>query len=412
MTDIQGWYKTSYADKMRDLIPDNTYYAREAKPLKEDKQPGGEYKLSVTLTSEEGVTLAGPNAGAFALNAPISMSSDFASISGSQFLLRSALDYESIMNSKNKNAFIKASKGQVKNMVKSAFFYQEAEFMWGKSSIGTIASTGAASFVVTLAEWAPGLWLASKNRMLRIESVGGVLRGTCQISSVAISTRTITVDALPPGTAATDKIFFGSAGAAGANEQSGLHTIMTATGVFWGLSGTTYDVWQPEAAYSCSNAPLTFNKLMFALAGAGNKGLGDEISEIDVICNPNTWYGLGNDEAAMRNYDASYKPSMISKGAEQIEFNCPLGRVRVISHKMMKEGYAFIHPKASRCLQKVGSAPTPTFKIPGQELKGEDYLIVMQNNAGVEHRIYWNSSLFTEHRSKMRLISGIVNPTI
>jgi len=34
----------------------------------------------------------------------------------------------------------------------------------------------------------------------------------------------------------------------------------------------------------------------------------------------------------------------------------------------------------------------------------------MENNAGVETRLYWNSQLFTEEVPHLKLISGIVNP--
>ena len=104
MTTLTGWFKTSYADKIKDLTPDNVYYAKEIPDVPADQQPGGTYTQPVTLTSEQGITKAAASAGAFALNSPIAMGTSTATINGSQFLLRTGLDYETIFRSKNKNS--------------------------------------------------------------------------------------------------------------------------------------------------------------------------------------------------------------------------------------------------------------------------------------------------------------------
>ena len=54
MTTLNGWFKTSYADKISDLTPENLYYAKECKPLALESRPGGDYTVPVTLTSEQG----------------------------------------------------------------------------------------------------------------------------------------------------------------------------------------------------------------------------------------------------------------------------------------------------------------------------------------------------------------------
>lgn len=384
MSTLQAWFKTAYADHVRDLVPDCVYYAKEARALPSEQQPGGTYTLPVTLTSEQGVTLAAASAGAFALNSPIAMATQNSTVNGAQFLLRSGIDYESIFRSKNKNSFIRATKGVIKNMLKSAYFYMEAELMWGKAGLGTVASISTNTITLTTAEFAPGLWLGSENRKLRIESSAGVLRGTCSVSSYDIGARTITVDSAPAGVAATDVIYFESAGASGANEMQGLYGVVQDTsGTIFGISGSSYDLWAPSTAFSAGSAPLTFNKIILAVANASNKGLGDEIREIDCVVNPLTFGNLINDIAAARQYDASYDKGEAVNGAEKITFHSPAGVISVLPHKCMKEGYAFIHPKASRSLVKVGSQPVPTFELPGMVSAGEkQYLRTMENNAG------------------------------
>ena len=106
MDNLNSWFKVSYADRIVDLTPDNVIFAKEIPDVPADQQPGGTYTQPVTLTSEQGITLAGASAGAFALNSPEAMSTANATINGGQFLLRSALDYETIMRSQSKNSFI------------------------------------------------------------------------------------------------------------------------------------------------------------------------------------------------------------------------------------------------------------------------------------------------------------------
>lgn len=411
MTTLTSWFKTAYADRVTDLTPDNLYYVKEIPDVPADQQPGGTYTQPVTLTSEQGITKASASAGAFALNSPIAMSTGNATINGSQFLLRSGLDYETIFRSKNKNSFIRATKGVIKNMLKSAWFYMEADMMWGTQGIATVSSISSNTITLTTAEFAAGLWLGSENRRIRIESSAGVLRGTAAISSYDIGARTVTVDSAPGGVTSTDVIFFEADGAAGANCMTGIYDILTPqSGAFMGINDSTYNLWAPLSAYSAGSAPLTFTKIMKAIAGSVNKGLGDEIKMIDVCVNPLTWQDLGNDLASLRTIDSSWKSEESTNGAEMITFYCQAGKVRIMPHTCMKEGYAFVHPQASRFFDKVGCQSTPTFKLPGMVAAGEEqYLRPMENNAGVETRIYWNTSVFSDQRAKGRIISSITN---
>ena len=333
-------------------------------------------------------------------------------INGSQFLLRSGLDYETIFRSKNKNSFLRATKGVVKNMLKSAWNYMEFDIMWGTHGIGTVASVSTNTITLTTAEFASGMWLGSENRRLRIESSAGVLRGTCSVVSYDIGDRTVTVDAAPAGLTSTDVIYFEADGATGANCMTGIYDILTPqSGAFMGINDSTYNLWAPLSAFSAGTAPLSFNKILLAIAGSVNKGLGDDIKEIEVTVNPATWQNLGNDLAALRAIDSSWKSEEASNGSEAITFFCQAGKVKIIPLKTMKEGYAFIHPKCSRFFERVGCQSTPTFKLPGMMGSEETYLRTMENNAGIETRLYWNTSVFTDQRAQGRIISGIVNAT-
>lgn len=77
---------------------------------------------------------------------------------------------------------------------------------------------------------------------------------------------------------------------------------------------------------------------------------------------------------------------------------------------MIWEGIALLHPKASRAFSLVGSCPKPDFALPGLSKSGEkEYLRPMENNAGVESRVYANCAVFTPMPSKCLVLTGIVN---
>lgn len=413
VTSADALLKETYADHVKEFGYGSFHYTNAVKPLKADMQPGGNYVLPVILSSEEGVTMSAARKGAFNLRSPETLSTEPTSVEGAQLMARAAIDLEMYFRSKSKNSFIASTKQAIKSLIKTSLFYKEATSMWGQSGIGTIASvdTAANTFVVTLSQFAPGLWIGSKNRLLRIQN-GSTSLGTCKISAVDIDTRIITVDALPSGVAAGNTIYLGAGlEASGASEMLGIYKIISdTTSSIFGIDGSTNDLWRPAAAYDVVGE-LTFEKVILAIIGPVNRGLGGDGREHELVVNPATWASFGADEAALRKYDASYTKSKAINGQEDIEFHTQCGKITIIAHPCMKEGYAFMHEMAGKVFQYVGACPQPEFALPGMvNAKGEQsYFRALENNSGFETRLYWNNAIFTENRCQMRLLSGIVN---
>lgn len=405
MTTAQGFFKEAYATQIKELYPDNTKILRRIPFIEAQSQPGGTFKQPVVVKNEHGITLAGANAGAFALNPPIAMSSVFAELTPTQVLMRTAVDYETVMRSKSKNAFVAATSEIVKNALNSTYKYLEILSMWGRSGLATLSAVpSATTMTITLAQWAPAIWIGSEGRTLRVESAAGVLRGTCVISSVDVDTRIITVDAVPAGTIATDILYLNNGGST--NEMIGMYGMLSNTGTLFGINAATYSQWK-SSSYNVAGA-FSFNKLISALALGVNKGLDEDV---EVYLNPKTYSNVNNDQAALRRHDYSYKTDKFQNGAENLEFYYQGGKITIISTPYMKEGYAFIVPAVSKTFKKVGATDV-TFKMPGSisnDPNSESYLITMPNNAGVEFRIYSNWALFSSDMYKSVLCTGIVN---
>lgn len=405
----QGLFKRLYADKVVDLTPEHVYIMKEAKPT--PPGPGESYQQAVVLANEQGDTFDEPDtSGAFALYQPEAGVVKQATVKGYQYLLRSTLSYEAISRSqKNEQAFVNATKHVVKNMIRTAYNMQEACSLWGQFHKGIVESVSSPAIVITDATFASGLWFGMVGRTFSIYSTAfGALRGTAKVVSVALRTRTITFDALPAGTIAGDYIDFRG----GPTKQMlGLYGIAaTQNTTLFGIDNTNYELWKSDAVYGCGSAPLTFGKLLEAVTEASELGLGDQIGEIDVIVAPRTWSSLNTDAAALKRNDASYKGSKFENGHEVLELFSNAGIIRIISHRQMMNGIAMIMPKVSKAITIVGSQPTPTFNVPGMTKAGEEYLKPMENNAGVETRMYWNAQVFSEYVPHIKRITGIVNP--
>jgi hypothetical protein len=88
-----------------------------------------------------------------------------------------------------------------------------------------------------------------------------------------------------------------------------------------------------------------------------------------VFVNPKTYSNLITSQAGARRYDSSYKKNELENGTESLCFYGPNGKIEIVGHIFMKEGYAFILP-LKRC-QRTGATDL-TFTLPG--MPGEFFL--------------------------------------
>jgi hypothetical protein len=295
-------------------------------------------------------------------------------------------------------AFEQSTKFLVRNMLRSMTKRLEVGMMYGGSGIGEVgALPGGAVIEILTAEWAPGVWVGGEKMKIEIyDATLATLRGAAQVTAVNMNNRRITLDALPAGTVATDKIFYKTAKD---NEAIGIHRIISNTGVLFDINAANYSLWQGNV-YAAGNAPLSFAKLQDAIARAVEKGLD---SAVLVLVNPRTWSDLLTEQAALRQYDSSYSVQTSEAGHQEIVFYGQNGKIEIVSSIYVKEGFAYV-----LCLdemQRIGSSDV-TFNRPGAEGK---FFRELENNNGYELRSYSDQALFCFAPGKNVLISGIVN---
>lgn len=346
---------------------------------------------------EHGVTFNNGDGSAFNLNAPVAGVIRDATVRGSEMVLRSVLSYGAASRSVGggTKAFMDGTKFLVQNMMRSVTKKLEIEMLYGQMGYGTVASAAGNVITVTTAEWAPGIWAGAEGLPVEIRSTAGALRGQAAVTAVDLSARTVTVDALPGGTVATDVIWH--KGAYG-NEFAGLHKIITNTGSLFGIDASQYNLWKGNAFAPSVTGVLSFAIIQQAIAKAVEKGLD---SDVLVLVNPGHWDDLLSEQAALRMYDSSYSSSEADNGAKSIKFYGQNGMIEIVPSIYVKEGYAYVI-----CLDemmRIGSTDV-TFKRPGE---GDQFFRDLENSAGYELRLYTDQALFCSAPGKNVLISNI-----
>jgi hypothetical protein len=397
---LNGFFKETYADKLKELIPDGVKLLNKIKFMSKDKQPGNLYHQPVILGLEHGVTFAASDEDAFNLNAPVAGQVKDAQIRGNPVVLRSLLGYAAASRAAlgGQKAFMDATKFLVANMLRSMAKKLEIEMLYGQIGYATISAVAGTLITITTSEWAPGIWAGAEGMPIEIRDVSGaVSRGTATVFSVDMTAQTITLVSAIASAVATDVIWhFGAYG----NEFPGIHKILTITsGILFNIDVANYNLFRGNQ-YDSMNGALSFTKLGQAVARAVEKGLDGRVL---ALCNPRAWQNMLSDQAALRKYDSSYSQSKAENGMSSILFHSQNGEIEVEPSIYVKQGYAYVLSLEEWF--RVGSTDM-TFKRPGQ---GEEFFRDLENAAAYELRLYSDQAIFCMAPGRNTIIINVVN---
>ena len=394
-TTLNGLFKKVYTNRgIQEVVPQVYKVLGEIDFVSKEKMGGESYNVPVALTLEHGVTYGGSSGSLFNLNAPVAHSVENASVKGNEIVLRAAYPLSLITRSMSSEAaFMSATKHLVQNLKESIMRKLEIEAFYGQMGLGKVDSVASTTITIQTAEFASGIWSGAKNMRVEIYD-GTVKRGEAKIASVDLDARTITLDSMPTGTASGDDIYeFG----AYSKEFSGIHKILTNTGSLFGISAAEYDLWKSSTYAVGGN--LTLTSLQKGIARAIGRGLDEDVT---LFVSPATFATMISDEAAFRKYDSSYKGGA-ENGFDTIKFHAAGILVSVVSHTVVKEGYAYA--LCMRDFEKVGSTDV-TFEMPGEK---DTYMKPLEGAHGVEIRCWADFALFCHKPSKQLLFTGITN---
>lgn len=222
----------------------------------------------------------------------------------------------------------------VQNLYESHAQKLEASLLYGTSSIGTVSSLSSQDIILTAASFADGLWMGKEGAVIDVYNGSSVRQAALVVSVVNPSTYTITVTGTTTGIVANDKVYL--KGAYG-KECYGLDSIITNSGSMFGIDASAYSLWAGNS-YSASSAPLTMAKTLSAASMAVAKGglNGDAVC----LVHPSSWNNLNSNESALRTYQNN--EGKASNGFDAIEYRYAGGKIKMISHPMVKRGEAFL----------------------------------------------------------------------
>jgi hypothetical protein len=407
---LNGYFKETYADKIKDLVPEGVKLLKLIDFNSSEKSPGNLYHQPLILGLEHGVTYGGATGDAFALNAAIASSSRDAQIRGCEMVLVSALSVGAAARSvSSKGAFEQATKRLVQTMLKSMHIRLEVQLLYGQVGIGRVSAIASNTITICASEWAPGIWAGAKNMAIEIRSQAGTLRGTCAVDSVSMDNKTITVDVAPVGVtgnadaenAAADIIWFkGSYN----KEFAGLHKMVTNTGTIFNVDAAEFELYKGNTVnvgtdFAAGAAFISFDKIEEAIARAMEKGLSEE--NVVALVHPKHWNKLMTDLAAKRMYDSSYSEKEAKQGAKSLKFYGQTGEIEVLPSLFVKQGYAYVFPPKE--LERIGSTEV-TFEMPGFEGK---FFRLMDSANGYELRLYTDQALFSSAIGQFTLLKFI-----
>lgn len=397
---LNGFFKETYADKLKELIPDGVKLLNKIKFMSKDKQPGNLYHQPVILGLEHGVTFAASDEDAFNLNAPVAGQVKDAQIRGNPVVLRSLLGYAAASRAAlgGQKAFMDATKFLVANMLRSMAKKLEIEMLYGQIGYGVVLTNVGTVITISTAEWAPGIWAGAEGMPIEIRDItGATSRGTATIASVDMTLRTITLVSAIPSAVATDVIWhFGAYG----NEFPGIHRILTITsGILFNIDVGSFNLFRGNQ-YDAQSGALSFTKLQQAVARAVEKGLDGRVL---ALLNPRAWANMTSDQAALRKYDSSYSSAKFENGATGLLFHSQNGDIEIEPSIYVKEGYSYVISLEEWF--RVGSTDM-TFKRPGQ---GEEFFRDLENAAAYELRLYSDQAVFCMAPGRNTIIINVVN---
>ncbi len=418
VSQLNGMFKEIYADKVNNLIPDVALLTKMI-PFNDATKIGNTYNQPVKLTSSQGVTYAGADAGAFALNQPVALTTKNAQVQGTQMVLRDRISYDAAAKASHgsKKSFVETTRFTVDTMLETMTKRLEISMLYGGSGISncaTSANTNSTTTVITMttADWAVGIWSGLENAVINFYTsnttlVSSGVDANFSVSSMDVDNRSVTVTGTATGITALDSAILGNANdvavyflSAFGNEMSGLNKIITNTGSLFGIDASVYNLWKGNS--HVASGTLTLSDIYAATSKAVGRGLNE-----DVYClvNPNTWKDLNSDLAASRVLDSSYSSSKNTSGQEAITYYGQNGKIDILSHNCIKEGDAFIIPMKK--IKRVGAAEI-SFK-PFAGPSSDTFFLELQDNAGYELRTYTDQAIFVESPARTVKITGFVN---
>lgn len=401
---LEEAFKYKLAPRLERLIPGWAILQQLTPKLSEVEKEGRKYLYPVQLTDEQGVTYG--DGTVFAYNDAVAADFDEAEVESNPVVLRTRLSLKAANRMKdNDTAFLNRVGLRTSVMKKSIMKRAEISMLYGQQGIGTLTTVAGSGTTRTWtfsdATWAPGIWSGSINAVLDVYNAAGNTQRNSNadviVTGVDHANKQITVSGNATdltAIVATDILWFKGSKT---NDMVGIDGIISNTGTLFAIDGSAYDLWSGNS-YAVGGQ-ITFTKVMEGLATAVSKGGLDEGACI--LVPTKRWEKLNSDQAALRDYDSSYKATKAETGFEKITYHGQFGMLDVVAHPYVKEGEAFAFPKSK--IRRIGATDTTFLDRNG------DYFEVLESAAGYQIVAQHDFSVFIDCPAQCVKYTGITD---
>ena len=416
-TNLNALQKQIYADKIINLIPDDTQLTKDY-TFRSAASTGNQFVQPVKMSHESGFTYSNDDYAAFTLNSEVPAVFKDALVNGASIVLRSALGYVQLARLDNsKKGFMGAPAALIEDMNQAMWKRIEIAGFYGQSPNGLATLSAAASMATTMVvtispdTLAPGIWAGAEGAQLDIytSALNRRTANTVTIAAVDVTAGTLTLtvsaaDVSGSTIAATDILVWGGAWGAPAQnaaatmiEPVGVDRIITNTGSLYGIDASAYSLW--KSSIKTSVGALTLKAILQTLDLAIAKGLK---GDVNVYIPSKAFQSLSTVEATYRRYDQSYDAKKQETGAQSLVFNHQMGKLFVKPSIYVKASEFFCLPVDGGF--RIGASDV-TFNTPGREK--DEMFLQLPNEAGIGLRCYSHQAFFFEKPAHLAKGTGV-----
>ena len=412
---VQAWTKQTYGNPV-EILPKENSLAKDIDFVAAEEKPGDKYNFPIRLQHEQGFSYNIDHS-AFAVSTPKDGVVKMAQLEGAEILWAGNVSYGIMAklgsgNSESARAYKQAVGDLIADGMDSSENRREISLLYGSGSSGlanlgvvdTVVSAVTTTLVVTLtrASYSPGMWNQLLGAAFDFHTSGGtshtsnaemVLAGINPVNGRLTFTGNATDVA---AVLAADVITFRDSRV---KSCVGLQAIMENSSSLFGIDAAVYPQWRCNQ-YAVGG-PLTFDKLQEALVRAQENGLEDGIN---LYLPGAAWTDLMTDEAALRRHVGADAAGKAKAGYKALEFDSPVGAIKLSTHRFMKQGLAMAIP--TQYAKRVGACDL-SFKLPGS--KNDWFWQELAANAGSQIRCYSDQAVVIEKPNHAVLLTGIAS---
>lgn len=408
-TTANGMARKKFGE-INDAIPEFGILQEMIK-FQEVAKTGELYEELIVTRRSHGVTFARTTKRTdYNLQAARSYMTQPAQAAPSEIVMRERIAYGMLAaaEAKGDRAYASAIKESLKSVATSHRFYVEYGFLYGGTGVGTgsnaglgISDTAGASattsqaYTIKQISWASGIWAQMTNA--EVDCYDPTLttkrNGTSPFIVVSVLHSTRVVNMTNATAADADAVAVGDIFVPRASKGEncdGLDSILTNTGTLFALDASTYDIWAGNVK-TAGAAPATILTLHGAMNMAVGRGLAGEFTW---LVNNFVFQDLVDDTTALRRFVEDTKTE-VTQGTMSLDFyGANNGRMRIISHPMVKCGDAF-GIKAKTFIR--GGDSDLVRGLPGTP--GEDFFYQVDGVAAVEIRNFSSQFIMSKEPS-------------